>query len=139
MISSSNPVHSVLCLVLVFCSTSGLFILIEAEFIAMVFIMVYVGAIAVLFLFVVMMLNVRVVQFNVSMLKYLPLGGVIGLIFLLELFLILIHFLKKLFYFNFNSCCLLLLLNFLFKRFHSKKMPGYFCFFIYQINRIVLC
>lgn len=87
VISSSNPIHSVLFLVLVFCSTSGLFILIEAEFIAMVFIMVYVGAIAVLFLFVVMMLNVRLVQFNITMLKYLPLGGIIGFIFLLELFL----------------------------------------------------
>lgn len=88
VIASSNPIHSVLFLVLVFCSTSGLFILIEAEFIAMIFIMVYVGAIAVLFLFVVMMLNVRLVQFNLTMLKYLPLGGVIGLIFLFELFLI---------------------------------------------------
>nr|AGH24291.1 NADH dehydrogenase subunit 6 [Reclinomonas americana ATCC 50633] len=88
VIASSNSIHSVLFLVLVFCTTSALLILIEAEFIAMVFIMVYVGAIAVLFLFVVMMLNVRLVQFNTSMLKYLPLGGVIGLIFLLELFLI---------------------------------------------------
>ena len=88
VIASSNPIHSVLFLVLVFCSTSGLFILIEAEFIAMIFIMVYVGAIAVLFLFVVMMLNVRVVQFNITMLRYLPLGGIIGLIFLFELFLI---------------------------------------------------
>lgn len=88
VIASSNPIHSVLFLVLVFCSTSGLFILIEADFIAMIFIMVYVGAIAVLFLFVVMMLNVRVVQFNITMLRYLPLGGIIGLIFLLELFLI---------------------------------------------------
>jgi NADH-quinone oxidoreductase subunit J len=88
VIASSNPIHSVLFLVLVFCSTSGLFILIEADFIAMIFIMVYVGAIAVLFLFVVMMLNVRVVQFNITMLRYLPLGGIIGLIFLFELFLI---------------------------------------------------
>lgn len=88
VIASSNPIHSVLFLVLVFCSTSGLFILIEAEFIAMIFIMVYVGAIAVLFLFVVMMLNVRIVQFNLTMLRYLPLGGLIGVIFLVELFLI---------------------------------------------------
>lgn len=88
VIASSNPIHSVLFLVLVFCSTSGLFILLEADFIAMIFIMVYVGAIAVLFLFVVMMLNVRVVQFNITMLRYLPLGGLIGLIFLFELFLI---------------------------------------------------
>lgn len=88
VIASSNPIHSVLFLVLVFCSTSGLFILMEAEFMAMIFIMVYVGAIAVLFLFVVMMLNVRVVQFNITMLKYLPLGGIIGFIFLLELLLI---------------------------------------------------
>nr|NP_044781.1 NADH dehydrogenase subunit 6 [Reclinomonas americana]AAD11896.1 NADH dehydrogenase subunit 6 [Reclinomonas americana] len=103
VIASSNPIHSVLFLVLVFCSTSGLFILIEAEFIAMIFIMVYVGAIAVLFLFVVMMLNVRLVQFNVNMLRYLPLGGVIGLIFLLELFLIIDSDLIPLFGLNINN------------------------------------
>lgn len=103
VIASSNPIHSVLFLVLVFCTTSGLLILIEAEFIAMIFIMVYVGAIAVLFLFVVMMLNVRLVQFNISMFKYLPLGGIIGLIFLSELFLIIDRDLIPLFGLNIDS------------------------------------
>lgn len=88
VIASNNPIHSVLYLILVFCSTSALFILIEVEFLSMVFLMVYVGAIAVLFLFVVMMLNVKLVEFNVNMIRYLPLGGLIGIIFLLEILLI---------------------------------------------------
>lgn len=89
VIASTNPIHSVLYLILVFCSTSGLFILIGVEFLSMVFLMVYVGAIAVLFLFVVMMLNVKVVEFNLTMLRYLPLGGIIGFIFLIEILLVL--------------------------------------------------
>nr|YP_007890643.1 NADH dehydrogenase subunit 6 [Jakoba bahamiensis]AGH24137.1 NADH dehydrogenase subunit 6 [Jakoba bahamiensis] len=88
VISSTNPIHSVLYLILVFCSSSGLLLLLQVEFLAMVFIMIYVGAIAVLFLFVVMMLNVRLVEFNINMLKYLPLGGIIALIFVFEIFLV---------------------------------------------------
>lgn len=88
VISSTNPIHSVLYLILVFCSSSGLLILLHVEFLAMVYVMVYVGAIAVLFLFVVMMLNVRLIQFNINMLKYLPLGGIVALVFFLEIFII---------------------------------------------------
>lgn len=88
VISSTNPIHSVLFLILVFCNATGLLVLLEVEFLAMIFLMVYVGAIAVLFLFVVMMLNVRIIEFNISMLRYLPIGGLIALIFLLEIFLI---------------------------------------------------
>lgn len=88
VISSTNPIHSVLYLILVFCSSSGLLILLHVEFLAMVYVMVYVGAIAVLFLFVVMMLNVRLIQFNLNMLKYLPLGGIVALVFFLEIFII---------------------------------------------------
>ena len=64
LISARNPVHSVLFLVLVFCNAAGLLILLETEFLAMLFLVVYVGAIAVLFLFVVMMLNVRVTELS---------------------------------------------------------------------------
>jgi NADH-quinone oxidoreductase subunit J len=84
VISSRNPVHSVLFLVLVFCNAAGLLILLETEFLAMLFLVVYVGAIAVLFLFVVMMLNVRITELNESVLRYLPIGGLILLIFLFE-------------------------------------------------------
>ena len=84
VISSRNPVHSVLFLVLVFCNAAGLLLLLETEFLAMLFLVVYVGAIAVLFLFVVMMLNVRVTELNESVLRYLPIGGLILLIFLFE-------------------------------------------------------
>jgi NADH:ubiquinone oxidoreductase subunit 6 (subunit J) len=85
VISSRNPMHSVLFLVLVFCNAAGLLILLETEFIAMLLLVVYVGAIAVLFLFVVMMLNIRITQLNESILRYIPIGGVILLIFFFEI------------------------------------------------------
>jgi len=85
VISSRNPMHSVLFLVLVFCNAAGLLLLLETEFLAMLLLIVYVGAIAVLFLFVVMMLNIRLTELNESILRYLPIGGVILLIFLFEL------------------------------------------------------
>jgi|ThiBiot_750_plan_1041556.scaffolds.fasta_scaffold00821_25 NADH:ubiquinone oxidoreductase subunit 6 (subunit J) len=89
VISSPNPVHSVLYLVFVFCNASALFILLSTEFLAIIFMIVYVGAIAILFLFVIMMLNIRIVELNENLLRYLPLGGFIGLIFLLEILLVL--------------------------------------------------
>ena len=88
VISARNPVHSVLFLILAFCSSSGLLILLEAEFMAMIFIVVYVGAIAVLFLFVVMMLNIKISEVVEEIYQYLPVGGFIGIIFFLEVLLI---------------------------------------------------
>nr|YP_009118097.1 NADH dehydrogenase subunit 6 [Malawimonas californiana]AJF22867.1 NADH dehydrogenase subunit 6 [Malawimonas californiana] len=88
VIVSINPIHSVLFLVLVFLNSSALLILIEAEFLAITLIIVYVGAIAVLFLFVVMMLNIKVIVSNITILRYLPIGGIIGIIFLLQVLLI---------------------------------------------------
>jgi NADH:ubiquinone oxidoreductase subunit 6 (subunit J) len=85
---SKNPVHSVFFLILVFCFSSGILLIIGAEFLAIIFVIVYVGAIAVLFLFVVMMLNVRLIDINQSILKYIPIGGVVGFIFLIELYYI---------------------------------------------------
>lgn len=86
VIRSKNPVHSVLFLILVFCNSSALLILLGLDFFAMIFLVVYVGAIAVLFLFVVMMLNIKVEEIHENALRYLPVGGIIGLIFLLEIF-----------------------------------------------------
>tara|TARA_B100000780_G_C20982325_1_gene392588 strand:- start:209 stop:832 length:624 start_codon:yes stop_codon:yes gene_type:complete len=88
VIRSENPVHSVLFLILAFFNASGLLLLLEVEFLAMLFIIVYVGAVAVLFLFVVMMLNIKVSQDTGDVLKYLPIGAIIGIIFLLEIFLV---------------------------------------------------
>ena len=88
VIFANNPVHSVLFLILVFCNSAVLLILLEAEFLALIFIVVYVGAIAVLFLFVVMMLNVKITEIQDEVLQYLPIGGLIGIVFLLEIFLI---------------------------------------------------
>ena len=88
VIRAKNPVYSVLFLILVFCNVSGLLLLLNLDFFAMVFLVVYVGAIAVLFLFVVMMLNVKVTELNDSFIRYLPIGGIIGLIFLFEVFLV---------------------------------------------------
>ena len=88
VISSRNPVHSVLFLILCFFNAAGLFILLGAEFLAMILVVVYVGAVAVLFLFVVMMLDVDFVELRQGMLNYLPVGATIGLIVLVELALV---------------------------------------------------
>nr|YP_007890506.1 NADH dehydrogenase subunit 6 [Andalucia godoyi]AGH24000.1 NADH dehydrogenase subunit 6 [Andalucia godoyi] len=88
VIGSRNPVHSVLFLILVFCNATGLFLLFNVEFIAMIFLMVYVGAVAVLFLFVVMMLNINVVELSENVLRYLPLGGIVAVIFFLQVLMI---------------------------------------------------
>ncbi len=85
IISSKNPVHSIFFLVLVFVCTTGLLLLLGVEFIAMLFLVVYVGAITVLFLFVIMMLNVKIIEFNEKFLKYIPIGIFIGLIFLIQI------------------------------------------------------
>ncbi len=82
---SRNPVHSVLWLILAFLSSAGLFVLLGAEFVAMLLIIVYVGAVAVLFLFVVMMLDIDFAQLKGEMAKYMPLGLLIGVILLMQL------------------------------------------------------
>jgi len=81
---SRNPVHSVLWLILSFLSSAGLFVLLGAEFVAMLLIIVYVGAVAVLFLFVVMMLDVDFAELKAEMARYLPLGLLIGLVILMQ-------------------------------------------------------
>jgi len=88
VIVSRNPVHSVLYLILAFVNASGLFILMGAEFLGMMLIVVYVGAVAVLFLFVIMMLDVDFVELREGFLQYLPIGLVIGGIFVFELLLV---------------------------------------------------
>ena len=88
VIQSKNPVHSVLFLILVFFNAAGLLILLGLDFFAMIFLVVYVGAIAVLFLFVVMMLHIKLAEINEKKLRYLPVGGFLGLLFLFEIFLI---------------------------------------------------
>ena len=85
VISARNPVHSVLFLILAFFNSAALFILLGAEFLAMIMVVVYVGAVAVLFLFVVMMLDINFVEMRQGFLQYLPLGALIGLILLIEL------------------------------------------------------
>ena len=85
VISARNPVHSVLFLILAFFNAAGLFVLLGAEFLAMMLVVVYVGAVAVLFLFVVMMLDVDFVELRQGFLQYLPVGLVIGVVLLAEL------------------------------------------------------
>ena len=88
VIVSRNPVHSVLYLILAFVNASGLFVLMGAEFLGMMLIVVYVGAVAVLFLFVIMMLDVDFVELREGFMQYLPVGLVIGGIFVFELLLV---------------------------------------------------
>ncbi len=89
VISARNPVHSVLFLILAFFNSAGLFVLMGAEFLAMILVVVYVGAVAVLFLFVVMMLDINFAELRQGFLQYLPIGGLVGLILLVELVLVL--------------------------------------------------
>jgi NADH-quinone oxidoreductase subunit J len=88
VISARNPVHSVLFLILCFFNAAGLFVLLGAEFLAMTLVVVYVGAVAVLFLFVVMMLDINFVELREGFLQYLPIGALIGIILLVELLLV---------------------------------------------------
>lgn len=85
VIAARNPVHSVLFLILAFFNSAGLFVLMGAEFLAMLLVVVYVGAVAVLFLFVVMMLDIDFIRLRAGFLQYLPIGGLLGLILLVEL------------------------------------------------------
>jgi NADH-quinone oxidoreductase subunit J len=85
VIFARNPVHSVLFLILAFCNGAGLFLLARAEFLAMILIVVYVGAVAVLFLFVVMMLDVDFAELKQGFAKYLPVGAAVGVVVLAEL------------------------------------------------------
>src|SRR5947199_9890208 len=88
VIVSRNPVHSVLFLILAFVNAAGLFVLMGAEFLAMILIVVYVGAVATLFLFVIMMLDVDFTELRSGFLEYLPTGLVIGGVFMVELLLV---------------------------------------------------
>jgi NADH-quinone oxidoreductase subunit J len=88
VIAAKNPVHSVLYLILTFVNAAGLFVLLGAEFLAMILVVVYVGAVAVLFLFVVMMLDVDFAELRQGVLQFVPAGALVGLIFLAELLLV---------------------------------------------------
>ena len=88
VIAARNPVHSVLFLILAFVNAAGLFVLLGAEFLAMILIIVYVGAVLVLFLFVVMMLDVDFIELRRGFLQYLPIGAFVGVILLIELVLV---------------------------------------------------
>ena len=89
VISARNPVHSVLFLILAFFNAAGLFILMGAEFLAMILVVVYVGAVAVLFLFVVMMLDINFVELRQGFMQYLPFGALVAVVLLAELALVL--------------------------------------------------
>ena len=91
VISSRNPVHSVLFLILAFFNAAGLFVILHAEFLAMILIIVYVGAVAVLFLFVVMMLDFKVSLEKSNILQYMPIGIFVGMVFISEVIIVLIN------------------------------------------------
>jgi NADH-quinone oxidoreductase subunit J len=85
VVAAKNPVHAVFFLILAFFNAAGLFVLLGAEFLAMILVVVYVGAVMVLFLFVVMMLDVNFAELRAGFLKYLPIGAIVGLVLLVEL------------------------------------------------------
>jgi NADH-quinone oxidoreductase subunit J len=88
VVTARNPVHSVLFLILAFFNSAGLFLLLGAEFLAMILVVVYVGAVAVLFMFVVMMLDVNFTKMRRGAAAYLPVGALVGVILLAELVLV---------------------------------------------------
>jgi NADH-quinone oxidoreductase subunit J len=88
VVAARNPVHSVLFLIIAFFNSAGLFVLLGAEFLAMILVIVYVGAVAVLFLFVVMMLDIDFAELRAGFMRYLPVGALIGFILLAELLLV---------------------------------------------------
>jgi len=85
VVSMRNPVHSVLFLIFAFFNAAGLFVLLGAEFLAMILVIVYVGAVAVLFMFVVMMMDIDFVELRQGFLRYLPIGGAVAVVMLIEL------------------------------------------------------
>src|SRR5579883_1095913 len=89
VVTARNPVHSVLFLILAFFNAAALFLLAGAEFLAMILVIVYVGAVAVLFLFVVMMLDINFVQFREGFQRYAPIGATVGAVLLIELTMVL--------------------------------------------------
>ncbi|MCB9948527.1 MAG: NADH-quinone oxidoreductase subunit J [Rhodospirillaceae bacterium] len=89
VITARNPVHSVLYLILAFFNSAALFLLMGAEFVAFILIIVYVGAVAVLFLFVVMMLDIDFARLREGVVRYLPIGALVGLVLLVELLVVL--------------------------------------------------
>ena len=88
VVFSKNPVHSVLFLILAFFNAAGLFVLLGAEFVAMILVIVYVGAVAVMFLFVVMMLDINFTELRKGVQDYLPIGLLIGIILMVEMVVI---------------------------------------------------
>ena len=89
VIQSKNPIHSILFLILVFFNASGLLVLLGLDYFALIFLIIYVGAITTLFLFVVMMLNIKITEISEKRLRYLPIGALLGVLFLAEIFYIL--------------------------------------------------
>jgi len=92
IIIAKNPIHSVLYLILVFIGASGLLILLKAEFLGMIFLIIYIGAISVLFLFIIMMLNIRMIELRENLIKYVPITILIGTVLLVELLYLFFNF-----------------------------------------------
>jgi len=87
MITSRNTIHSILFLVLVFFNASGLLLLLQVEFLSLIILVIYVGAIAILFLFVVMLLNINTVEYSENLIRYLPIGALLCVLFFFEIYL----------------------------------------------------
>jgi len=136
VISAKNPVHSVLFLILSFVNASGLFVLLGAEFLAMILVVVYVGAVAVLFLFVVMMLDINFIKLREGFLQYLPFGALLGIVLIVELGIL---FLTK----SFSQNNLITYSNFpVIAEIENTKMLGSVLytkyFFLFQISGLIL-
>lgn len=86
VVSSRNPIHSILFFILVICNMAGYLFFLHVEFLALIFLVVYVGAISILFLFIVMMLNIRILELNNKLLNYFPINSLILLIFVTQIF-----------------------------------------------------
>jgi NADH-quinone oxidoreductase subunit J len=139
IILSKNPIHSILYLILVFVCSSGLLLLLGAEFLSMIFLIIYVGAISVLFIFVIMMLNIRMIELRENLIKYVPLTFIISFILLFELFY-LFNNLHSDFFLTKNS----VLLNYFdinyfhVSNFTNLQLLGYYLY-TYFIDYFIIC
>lgn len=139
VIYSINPIHSILSLILLFCSSSVFLLFFNVEFLALMFIIIYVGAISVLFLFVIMMLNIKLIEVNDNLIKYLPISLFIFLIFVLDFYLIFSNTLLNIL--DYNKVIYIQWINLLFKKSNIESLGILLFtdfFFIFLLSSLIL-
>jgi|694.fasta_scaffold29183_7 NADH-quinone oxidoreductase subunit J len=139
VIYSINPIHSILSLILLFCSSAVFLLFFNVEFLALMFIIIYVGAISVLFLFVIMMLNIKLIEVNDNLIKYLPISLFIFLIFIFDFYLIFSNTLLNIL--DYNKIIYIQWISILFKKSNIESLGILLFtdfFFIFLLSSLIL-